>query len=195
MKQILAITALFISLGATKKNAPARTNDNQKDKAPACTFSIGQTYQGGLIFYIDCSGCHGLIAAPTDQSAGATWYNGSFIYTTAFANGANAGAGNTKSIVYTQGAGTYAAKICNDLTLSSYSDWYLPSSYELNLMFMNIGPGASAPNTNIGSFAATNYWSSTEEDNNQAWYQLFVLGGQFYGAKNASYNVRAIRAF
>ncbi len=195
MKEILVITALFINIGATKKNLSTLSKSNQKENTSACTFTIGQTYQGGIIFYIDCSGCHGLIAAPTDQSAGATWYNGTFNNTTAFANGANAGAGNTKSIVYAQGAGTYAANICNDLVLSTYSDWYLPSSHELNLMYMNIGPGAGTPNTNIGNFAAANYWSSTEEDANQAWYQLFVLGGQFFGAKNLSYNVRAVRAF
>lgn len=166
-----------------------------KSNTTSCNFTIGQSYQGGIIFYLDCTTCHGLIAAPTDQSTGASWYNGAFTYTTAFANGVNAGAGNSKLIVHSQGAGTYAAKLCTDLLISTYDDWYLPSKYELNLMYMNIGPGAAAPNTNIGGFASTYYWSSTEEDDNQAWYQLFLLGGQFTGTKNLSYNVRAIRAF
>ena len=34
---------------------------------------LGNKYGGGIIFYIDASGEHGLIAAPTDQSTGAMW--------------------------------------------------------------------------------------------------------------------------
>ena len=34
---------------------------------------IGETYAGGIIFYIDGSGLHGLVAAPVDQSPGAEW--------------------------------------------------------------------------------------------------------------------------
>lgn len=197
MKNVLLIGILIFNCNAAVNNTGRKTEAGQvkTHDSPACTFAIGQTYQGGIIFYLDCSGCHGLIAAPSDQSTGASWYNGTYSYTTAFANGVNAGAGNTKTIVYNQGAGSYAARLCTDLTLSTYNDWYLPSKYELNLMYMNIGPGAAAPNNNIGVFASTNYWSSTEEDNNQAWYQHFLLGGQFAGSKNQSYNVRAIRAF
>ena len=36
-------------------------------------FFIGQNYGGGIIFYIDGTGQHGLIAAPSDQSAGVEW--------------------------------------------------------------------------------------------------------------------------
>lgn len=35
--------------------------------------SIGQRYQGGIVFYIDPSGAHGLIAAPSDFSNTYTW--------------------------------------------------------------------------------------------------------------------------
>ena len=42
---------------------------------------IGSSYQGGIIFYLDSSKQHGLIAAPMDQSAGIQWYNGSNIST------------------------------------------------------------------------------------------------------------------
>jgi hypothetical protein len=194
MKSVLLISILFFCTSAKYRNKEIEQN-LQKKSINSCSFSIGQTYQGGIIFYIDCSGCHGLIAAPSDQSSGATWNNGTFTNTTAYANGVNAGTGNTKLIVINQGTGNYAAQICNNLSFATYSDWYLPSIYELNLMYMNIGPGAASPNINIGNFASNYYWSSTEEDNNQAWYQLFILGGQFTGSKNISYSVRAIRSF
>lgn len=47
--------------------------DNDADTRLA----IGQTYQNGIIFYLDSTGKHGLISAPTDQSTGMSWYDGS----------------------------------------------------------------------------------------------------------------------
>ena len=52
-----------------------------------CGLSIGDTVQGGIIFYLDPSGCHGLVCALTDQSSGAPWYNGSYIDTRAYGSG------------------------------------------------------------------------------------------------------------
>ena len=40
--------------------------------APSDSFFIGQTYGCGIVFYIDGTGRHGLIAA-TNQSIGAPW--------------------------------------------------------------------------------------------------------------------------
>ncbi len=34
---------------------------------PTCNLSIGYIYQGGIIFYLDASGCHGLVAKATDE--------------------------------------------------------------------------------------------------------------------------------
>ena len=160
-----------------------------------CGLSIGDTYQGGIIFYLDASGCHGLIAAPTDQSAGIQWYNGSYTNTTAFGSCVGCGDGNTSAIVYSQGAGSYAAKICYDLFLGGYSDWYLPSKYELNLMYENIGQGNALGLGNVGGFADFNYWSSTENDTNNAWFQGVYNGLQNYYNKNSNTYVRAIRVF
>jgi hypothetical protein len=39
-------------------------------------YSIGQSFQGGKIFYIDGTGEHGLIAATVDQSTGIAWITG-----------------------------------------------------------------------------------------------------------------------
>ena len=166
-------------------------------KASACDLSIGDTYQGGIIFYLDASGCHGLISAPTDQSAGTRWHNGSNINTTAFASFAGCGYGNTSMIVYSQGSGSYAAKLCYDLSLGGYDDWYLPSKYELNLMFHNIGAGNTLGLGNIAGFSNTSYWSSTESADYLAWIQLIGINGNTAQAAKSSnfYYVRAIRAF
>jgi hypothetical protein len=42
------------------------------------------------------------------------------------------GKGNTDAIVAAQGTGSYGAQVYADLVLNSYSDCYLPSSYDLN---------------------------------------------------------------
>jgi hypothetical protein len=160
-----------------------------------CGLSIGDTYQGGIIFYLDASGCHGLISAPTDQSTGIQWYNGSYTITTAFASCVGCGDGNSSMIVYNQGLGSYAAQLCYDLNSGGYTDWYLPSKYELNLMYENIGQGNSLGLGNVGGFASSYYWSSTEFDNFIAWFQNFGNGNQYnYGKYNTDY-VRAVRAF
>ena len=165
-----------------------------------CTYSIGDLVPelGGYIFFLDASGCHGLVAAPSDLSTGSAWYNGSYIVTGATFDGVKAGQSNTKLIIDTQGAGPYAASLCSTPIYSNYGlfeDWYLPSKYELNLMYLNIGQGNALGLGNVGGFANTNYWSSSEWDNFNARFQSFVNGNQLSNGKNVTYYVRAVRAF
>ena len=163
----------------------------------ACGLAIGQTYQGGIIFYLDASGCHGLISAPTDQSTGIQWYSGSYTDTYASGSGLFDGDGNCYRIRRSQGdcANCNAAELCLDLTLGGYSDWYLPSKYELNLMYRNIGQGNALGLGNVGGFANSYYWSSTEFGNLSAWEQNFNVGVQYSSTKFNYDYVRAVRAF
>jgi hypothetical protein len=165
--------------------------------ATTATYAIGDTHQGGIIFYLDASGKHGLISAPTDQSAGIKWDNESFVDTYAYGNGIGAGEGNSQGIRRWQGycSSCYASELCQDLSLGGETDWYLPSKYELNLMFENIGQGNALGLGNIGNFANNYYWSSTEIDNKFAWRQYFGNGFQNYFNKDATNSVRAVRAF
>jgi len=158
--------------------------------------AIGKTYKGGIIFYVDGTGAHGFIAAPADQSTGAPWSNGSFINTGAIATALGTGQANTDKIVMAQGVGNYAAKLCADLVIGIYGDWFLPSKDELNLMYQNIGPAAPAPLTNIGNFSSSCcYWTSSESSLEGAVEQDFSNGFQVDGTKTNSLYVRAVRAF
>ena len=162
-----------------------------------CGLAIGQTYQGGIIFYLDASGCHGLISAPTNQSTVIQWNSGSNTDTYASGSGLFDGDGNCYRIRRSQGdcANCNAAELCLDLTLGGYSDWYLPSKYELNLMYRNIGQGNALGLGNVGVFPDYYYWSSTEIGYDLAWVQYFGSGSQLGLNKDNFGNVRAIRAF
>jgi len=88
-----------------------------------------------------------------------------------------------------------AAQLCDALVVENngvtYSDWFLPSKDELNLMYKNL---RVVSGRGLGGSANT-YWSSSEYDANDAWGQGFYYGGQGYGKKHYYGRVRAVRAF
>lgn len=158
--------------------------------------AIGDSYQGGKIAYIFQVGdlgfvqgqTHGLIAADTDLGKSNAWFNGTYTVTGATGIVIGTGNANTSSIIKSQGnTGNYAAKICRDYNGGGFADWHLPSKDELNKLYLNRNA--------IGGFTSYDYWSSTENSNNFAWYQYFSTGGQVYGNKDNVLYVRAVRTF
>lgn len=152
--------------------------------------NIGDEYQGGIVFYIDETGKHGLIVATIGQSTGATWgCEGTSIPTSA---AVGFGQANTTAIVTHCGEAEIAARICDNLVLNGYSDWYLPSKDELNLLFQQRNM------VGLGGFNMNYYWSSTESSIWSAWRQYFWTGFQSSSSKGPTqgiYSVRAIRSF
>ena len=171
-------------------------------KVGVTTHAIGDSFGGGIVFFVYDGGQHGLIAATADQSSGIRWYGGSETNTRARADGIGAGLKNTAIIIANQGpvdGNAFAATVCNEYSVTldgvTYGDWYLPSKYELNLMYENIGPGNFMELGNVGNFTTDSYWSSTETDNLGAWTQVFDYGNQRSIYKVFTVNVRAVRAF
>ena len=157
--------------------------------------AIGDLYQGGRIFYLDGNG-GGLIAAEADQSSGIQWYNGSYVTTGATGTAIGTGSANTDAIILAQGTETsYAARLAREYTDGTYTDWFLPSKDELDLMHSNIGQGSSTDN--IGNFAIGFYWSSTVEgvNDDRAYAQYFSVGAQNAVPTHNALMVRAVRAF
>jgi hypothetical protein len=172
-----------------------KTSDTAKWNAASKTHYIGESYGGGIIFCVYEGGQHGLIAANSDQGTLA-WTAGSLTNTMALANGVNGGMANTTIIIASQGYGNgtnYAANACNSYYLGVdniiYGGWYLPSLYELYLLKFQ--------RHIVGGFVEGGfYWSSTEADSNNAYYQQFSdNGSQGPKGKNLMLNVRAIRSF
>ena len=154
--------------------------------------TIGESYGGGIVFYVYDGGQHGLIAATADQSASMRWYAGTYTNTMALAaDGVGAGKANTAIIIANQGYGdgdTYAARVCNEYSVTvdgvTYGDWYLPSKHELQLLY-NSGI------ITTGGF----YWSSTEYNATNAWLFNFDDGSATNFGKYYTTYVRAVRAF
>lgn len=155
---------------------------------PASAFTIGQYYQGGTIFYIDCSGIHGLIAAPADiSSADIKWNNGTNITTNAISN--TDGNDNTLKIIAAQiDSGSYAARACKLYNANGFSDWFLPAKDQLYFLYKKKSVVA-------GLNSSRSYWSSTENSNSTAWIISMPDGSQNMQDKSEREFVRPIRAF
>jgi hypothetical protein len=156
--------------------------------------TIGESYGGGIVFFVYDGGQHGLIASTADQSTAIRWYGGSNTITRARADGIGAGQMNTAIMTANQAqvdGGTFAATVCNEYSVTvsgvTYGGWYLPSKYELSLLY--------AQKDVVGSLDEYYYWSSTEHDSGYSWIQCFDDGSQGYFDKYMSLGVRAIRAF
>ena len=154
-------------------------------------FAIGDTLQEGIVFYVDSSGEHGLLAANEVYTGG--W--GCFGTQVNGADGTAIGTGNQNTIdIESTGcsnSSVTAAGICGNLTLDGYSDWFLPSKDELNLISQLF---ISSP----GIFQSPNpvYWSSSEINMSNAW-AIELSSGNWYNYFNKpnTYSVLPIRAF
>ncbi|MCX6302625.1 MAG: hypothetical protein NTW82_10620 [Bacteroidia bacterium] len=126
---------------------------NGDDMQFIANYIIGGNSAGGIIFYLDNTGQHGLACASKDQGSYLWGCEGTRIGGTSNAFGT--GAENTALIV-AKCSDLCAARVCNDLVLNGYNDWYLPSLEELIMIYNNLYLNS------IGGLLATFYWSSSE---------------------------------
>ena len=148
-------------------------------------YVVGMEAEGGIVFYVDETGEHGLVAALEDLTEGGNDdYGDGFIGYEWF----------------------QAFDFAPSYSSEGYTDWYLPSLEELELMFNTIGQGG--PEGNIGEFADGWYWSSDALIEvpvglmpdaiiigDYAWYVDFNNGNSNYYHKNINQRVRVIRSF
>lgn len=171
---------------------------------------VGDHYGGGVVFYVDETGQHGLISSLSDldDGSGIQWYNGVSKVTGASGDGIGAGASNTAIIIAAQISdnpnGIFAAKLAADFSVQEdgvtpctgaadeicYGDWYLPSKYELILLLQQ--------KSVLDGFIASMYWSSTDrgfDDGTSAWsiFSSDITPASMF--KGNTFAVRAIRAF
>jgi hypothetical protein len=152
-------------------------------------YSIGDQLQGGVIFWLDSTGSHGLVSALADMEDYAQYgCSGDSIGPGAEHYGFGTGDTNTAAILAACPTPGIAARLCDNLSVNGYTDWYLPARDELWEMFLQ--------RTMIGRFTNYLYWSSTEVSSPGAWIVSFDGDGYFgWTNKDAFANVRCIRKF
>jgi hypothetical protein len=144
-----------------------------------------------MVFFVDGTAQHGLIAPTTDQSLGADWGCRGTSLTGASGTAVGTGAQNTIDAVNGCSTTGTAARVCDQLVLNGSSDWFLPSLDEVTQLY--------AQRNVLGGFDVSGshfYWSSTEVDattargHNATYFKdQQTFGGTLLG------RVRCVRAF
>ncbi|HHT0591839.1 TPA: DUF1566 domain-containing protein [Legionella anisa] len=182
------------------------------DNAPATNINVlvlgyGCIYQGGFLFSVDDStpntgSIGGKVAALTDEPG--PFYQWSTIFDDTAANSITNGLANTNALA--NPVGQYpAAQACLNKNDQGFTDWFMPAVCELGRFVgigLDAGCGTTNPNlystlhtNNLGGFADEVYWSSTEFDDFDAWFQDFLGGAQLAVLKDSDLRVRCVRAF
>ncbi|MDP5093762.1 MAG: DUF1566 domain-containing protein [Polaribacter sp.] len=176
-----------------------------KTAANVFTYKVGDFAHGGIVFWVDETGQHGLVCSKVNQSTGIRWFAGTFGNTQAKRNGLYGGKANNSIIISSHVAigddsNSYAARLCSELQVVennvTYGDWYLPSTFELKLLSQNATVVNSTAISNGGESLINNfYWSSTENTNSRAWIVNISDAQESNVLKSSQNPVRAIRSF
>ena len=155
---------------------------------------IGAQMLGGIVFYIDETGEHGLIASVSHLPGNYEW--GCYGSDVSGVNGVLIGSGyqNTLEIVnnvcVAEDGDVAAAQAAINFETDGYNDWYLPSLDELMEMY-NVNSF-----TNIIDLENSNHWTSSETSSDLATTIYLGNGNIYIGIpKNHYHRVRPIRSF
>ena len=174
-------------------------------------YVLGMQAEGGVVFYVDETGERGLIAAMEDLPGTYEWgcygidINGDNYNVSPEIHSIGSGYQNTLAILAGCSDTNTAAYNTLNSNIEGYTDWYLPSRYELQEMFYtdgyihNLGIFNNQvndnPEGNIGGFSIDSYWSSTETNQNVArQYYWDGYNNSSTLTKNSYNRVRPIRA-
>jgi hypothetical protein len=159
---------------------------------------IGALIGGGIVVAVfnDNGVNKALVASLTNLSTGLPYtipaFQGTLIGVTA--QSLFDGLTNTNAIIaqtLLPASTSYAAGIARLFAAGGFSDWYLPSTWELNMCFNS----AAIVNKIAGvtPFLTSTYWSSTETNATSANTKTFSNGTSSSFSKNAGNQVRAVR--
>lgn len=166
---------------------------------------VGEFFGGGVVFWVDPTGTHGLICSMINLGYSKVWSDETGVSSNSFATSDRDGQSST-TIIVSRSTVRGVARTCDtyinaDYGTGIYNDWYLPSREELNCLWNSV----YSINTVLekdGNDATTvllkvDYWTSTELefDDKYVWIYSFIYGYVFYNLKTRSCCIRAVRAF
>ena len=189
-------------------NESGKIIGNGSNTSKVLVHYTGETYGGGVVFYTNVAGTTGYIAALDDTPLLNWSCSGSCVVGTKpqthkgdffiLGNGYN----NTRLIWEKYSgetcgqSGVSLASYCWNLSLSGYSDWYMPSSAELDMIYQR---RSIIPNLNL---TGADYASSTDLDDpdhpaypNAFHVQNFSTGNRGLSWKYYNFPTRPIRSF
>jgi hypothetical protein len=161
---------------------------------PSPAAQIGEFRDGGVVFWVDGSGQHGLVCDIQDLGLAEWGCSGTLVG--AQGTSLSSGAQNTIDILTGCSTVGIAADLCANSTAQGYSDWFLPSKDALDAMYDNQSDINFTSIFNGGS-ACNNYWywSSSEHTANASYIRGFHNTLTYNDGKVGLYTVRAIRVF
>jgi hypothetical protein len=187
--------AIPVQATAPQPAAPATPPAPEPPPVPETpkSYKIGDTGPaGGIVFYDKFSSVGGwryMEAAPVETEQRNSWGD---VRASGTSPAIGDGKRNTQLIVEALRNKKIggAAQYCEDLEYGGLTDWFLPSSGELNLIYQNL------KEKGLGGFSGNRYWSSTADSRSYPYYQRFDNGDQSYTTdRDDSYRVRAVRQF
>lgn len=128
--------------------------------------TVGEHYRGGIVFYVDGSGEHGLVAAKTNiegKSHGRiagnfTWYD--------------------------------AKAACEKFASEGYNDWFLPNAWQLHQLYLQRNAVGG-----LGDHFYWSSSRDNGDNGEDGWYQNFFSGDQNHENKVYNGRVRPVRSF
>lgn len=99
----------YMVMGASQlRSVPYALFAGTAENVTTKTYSVGDRAHGGIVFYVNEEGTHGLVASADDQNVNVNWFE------------ANDNLNNFE---------------LHDVDGANYMDWRLPTKYELDLMY------------------------------------------------------------
>lgn len=161
---------------------------------------------GGYVFYVSATPINIATGVSTGgiylATAPQTWYGGAADPTAGWGcNGTDitgtseaVGSGAQNTWLNTIGCATAgrASRLAADSSAEGFTDWFMPSIGELNLIYSNLKL------SNLSDLNGSYYWSSTQSASSpasSATYRAFNGGGTGTADKDSIFSVRPIRAF
>ena len=154
-------------------------------------YSIGQSYGGGIIVYIDGTGQHGMIINPNLYGP-LHWSITNINCGTSQALNEGLNNSNLIAAVYLNPADA-AGSFCRSLTDEGYNDWFLPSLTEWNTAAATDSIwGPNVPGYNHNMF----YWTSSEDiPGDYTAINCKPMQANYVNLKSSMLNIYAFRYF